>query len=107
MSCSKLSKAMSLSSTEISGSLERIACIDSFRRSASLGPPKRAERASGLMLREGSAAAEGSEVVDALEFVTPHFRSSLSPGSILKAAVNLLCEDLCTSFDISWWGSEL
>jgi len=48
MSCSKLSKATSLSSRVISGSEDFMACIDAIIRSASDGPPKRALSASGL-----------------------------------------------------------
>ena len=50
MSCSKLSKAMSLSGTGIEGS--RIAAMDSFMRVASEGPPNMAFRAEGSKGRD-------------------------------------------------------
>ena len=74
---------MSLSSRVTSGSVERIADMDSFIRSASLGPPKREERASGLRPRSEGGAALGSLAV-VLEFSTLHFRSSLSPGFMIE-----------------------
>ena len=58
--------------------------MEDFIRSASLGPPKREARASGFRPRFVGAAAEGSfKVVE--EFSTPHFRSSLRPGSMMAA----------------------
>lgn len=51
-------------------------------RSASLGPPKRELSASGLRcLLEGGAVSRSLAVV--VEFSTLHFRSSLSPGSMV------------------------
>lgn len=74
MSCSKLSKAINLSSRVISGSEERIAAMDSRIKSASLGPPKRELRASGLRPRFSGGAADGSLDVEE-EFSTLHLRS--------------------------------
>ncbi len=88
ISCSKLSKATSLSSREISGSEERIASIDSFIRSASLGPPKRAFSASALMVWVGGAAL--GSVAEAEEFSTLHFRRVAIFGSIFVLFV--VCE---------------
>ena len=63
ISCSKLSKATSLLGSVMSG--ERMAAMDSFIRSASEGPPKRALRASALTGRLGAAeVASGSVVVE-------------------------------------------
>lgn len=73
---------MSLSSRVTSGSVESIAAIDSFMRSASLGPPKRAAIASGLRPRVVGGGADGSFRM-AEEFSTPHLRSSLRPGSMM------------------------
>ena len=56
--------------------------MDASIRSASLGPPKREFRASGLKPRLVGGAASGSLAV-VEEFSTLHFRSSLSPGSML------------------------
>lgn len=65
--------------------------MDSFMRSASLGPPKRAEIASGLRPRVVEGGAEGSlRVAD--EFSTPHLRSSLRPGSIMCGRYATECE---------------
>jgi len=81
-----LSKATNLSSRLISGSFERIADIEASIRSASLGPPKREFRASGLKPRlEGGAASGSLAVVE--EFSTLHFRSSLRPGSMVGCEV--------------------
>ena len=56
--------------------------MDASIRSASLGPPKREFRASGLKPRLVGGATSGSLAV-VEEFSTLHFRSSLSPGSML------------------------
>jgi len=82
MSCSKLSKATSLSSTLSSGSLERTACMEEIIKSASLGPPISAAKAAGSRPRDEGGAASGS-AADAAEFSTPHLRRLLSPGSIV------------------------
>lgn len=83
ISCSKLSKAIILSSRVISGSVERTADMEAFIRSASLGPPKREAKTSGLRLRFVGGAAWGSFSVEE-EFSTLHFRSWLSPGSMIE-----------------------
>lgn len=85
INCSKLSKAMSLSSMVISGSEDSIACIEAIIKSASLGPPKRAAIASGLSVDCGVVvwvADVGSSLLVA-EFETDHLRSSFSLGSML------------------------
>lgn len=86
ISCSKLSKAVSLSSSVIWGSVERIADMERFISSASLGPPKRALRASGLMGREEGVllSAEGFVVVVVGVFSTLHFKRDWRLGSILR-----------------------
>lgn len=82
ISCSKLSKAMSLSERVTEGSGERTADMEASIKSASLGPPKRAFKASGLRPRfEGGAASGSFAVVE--EFSTLHLRSSLRPGSMI------------------------
>ncbi len=58
ISCSKLSKATSLSWRGTDG--DSRAAMDSFIRSASDGPPRRALRASGLMGRPEGRSALGS-----------------------------------------------
>jgi len=82
MSCSKLSKAMSLSSRVSSGSGERIAVMEEIIRSASEGPPKSAFSASGFRCRFVGGPVEGSLAV-VEEFSTLHFRSSFMPGSMI------------------------
>lgn len=65
--------------------------MDSFMRSASLGPPKRAAIASGLRPRVvGGVAEESFRVAD--EFSTPHRRSSLRPGSIICGCYATECK---------------
>ena len=96
INCSKLSKAVSLSSRVTSGSVERMADMESFMRSASLGPPKREARASGFSPRLVGGAASGSlSVVE--EFSTLHLRSSFSPGSIMAWVV------LCGGGEVGYW----
>lgn len=62
--------------------------MEDFIKSASLGPPKREASASGFKPRLVGGAAEGSLAV-VEEFSTPHFRSSLSPGSMMLDEVGL------------------
>ena len=59
MSCSKLSKAVSLEGRAIVGSW--IMLMDSRIRSASEGPPSRAWRVAGSIGRGVGAGEEGSE----------------------------------------------
>ena len=80
ISCSRLSKATSLSGRVVCG--ERMAVMDCFIKSASEGPPKRALRASGL--GGGRAVgAWGSEVSVDEAFSMLHFRSWFIPGSMV------------------------
>lgn len=59
-----------------------IAVIDDTIRSASLGPPSSAFNASAVRPLFCGGPDEGSfDVV--VEFSTPHFRSELSPGSMM------------------------
>lgn len=90
ISCSKLSKAVILSSRVISGSVDRIADMDMFIRSASEGPPKRALRASGLIGREEGVlpSAEGGVAVEV--FSTLHFRRDWRLGSIVRVVCNVV-----------------
>lgn len=60
---------------------ERMAAMESFIRSASEGPPKRALRASGLMGRAEGGSALG-EVDGVSEFSMLHFRILFMPGSM-------------------------
>ena len=99
INCSKLSKATSL--LESAMSVERIAAMDSFIRSASEGPPKRALRASGLIGRLGGAevalesavwdSSEGWEVVAEEVFSMDHLKRSFSLGSMMTGCGLLCC----------------
>ena len=78
INCSKFSKAMTLFSRVMSG--ESMAAIDSFIKSASVGPPRRDLRISGSRGRLDARSALGSvvEVGSAegfSEFSIPHLRS--------------------------------
>ena len=80
ISCSKLSKATSLSSSEMSA--DWIAAIDSRIRSASLGPPMSTLRASAFRLVvRGAGGGEVGEVVEV--FSRLHFRRLFMPGSMI------------------------
>lgn len=86
ISCSKLSKAVSLSARAMVG--DWMAAMDSFIRSASEGPPRRAERAAALRGRAGLGEVVLVVVVDGSvggvsEFSMLHFRSWFMPGSMV------------------------
>lgn len=92
MSCSKLSKAMSLFSRVVVGSWRT--SIAAFIRSASEGPPMRAERISGLRSLRGAGwerggeGAEGSaEGLETVECSIPHLRRLVRFLSILFEGV--------------------
>ena len=87
ISCSKLSKAVSLSGSPTWG--DCMAAMDSFIRSASEGPPRRALRASALRGRPEGRSALGSvvevgSVEGVSEFSMLHFRSWFMPGSMME-----------------------
>ena len=63
--------------------------MDDSMRSASLGPPKRVARASGLKPRFAGGAASGSLVVVVVEFSTLHFKREFMPGSMVDGVLVL------------------
>jgi len=90
ISCSKLSKATSLSGRERSDEVERIADMDSFIKSASLGPPIRAFMSSGsrvLWIRGVSSVplvpfSWGLKALGS-EFLMPHWSILFRFGSMV------------------------
>ena len=81
ISCSKLSKATSFSSRECVG--DWIWAMDSFIRSASDGPPKRALSAPVSMGRKGCEVlfVVGAEASAGVLFSMDHFRRFVRFGS--------------------------